>query len=367
MTNPIQSPNVQIHPQFTPYQGTPGVELLLQALQHRQEIGLRKKQLQREQEQFELNKKLAGPQMEGMLLENDKKKRDLKNQEDDLAASDQALQLYTGNLSRLHDDQGIGEVLAGIKDPKVATHFYRYLKAGIDISNAQAPTYDLKTSPGATGDEYVAINSRDPTKNVRTGVRAPDASDSATRRIPVVTEREKASAALGAIRANAIISRVEAVDPTIGQRVARKVAVRKSLVSGIMRRVAGTTQEDANFAAEQQIEASMAPDELEYYVAAKGWLGAVLPGLSGKQVTGREYMMQAPAYFSMGSGNPGVTANRAAARVARSRSFAKEAGDAMNERQAEIAELAGLGIDLSQYGLGPKPAARPDPSRYFRP
>lgn len=224
-----------------------------------------------------------------------------------------------------------------------------------NLARNPLPDFQFRETGTPTGGtEIVGFNPRNPTETVGTGRAGPP--DATSRRIPVVTEREKASAAVNAIRANNILNSAEASDPTIGQRVARKVAARKSIISGILHRVVGTSQEDANYLAEQQIEQSMSPEELEYYVAGKQWMGAVLPGLSGKQVTGREYMMQAPAYLSMGSGNPRVVANRRAARVGRSRGLATEAGDAMAER---LAELQADNIDLSEYGLGPK---RPTPS-----
>lgn len=364
MTIPIQG--VQIHPQFVPNTQPPGVELLLKALDQRHELDLARQKNAREMQQFELQKRLMGTEIAGNELVNEKRKRELKDQADDLLAKDTAHQLFVGNLTRIHDMRGWGEVIANVKDKDVGAHLMEYVKDYFTTSAAQ-PTQNIVTTPSATspsGYAYSGIDPRNPAAGgTGTGVAAPN-PNAPTQRIPVVTEREKASAAVGAIRANAITNRLESADPTIGQRVAAKVAIRKSLVGGILRRLAGTSQEDANFLAEQQIEKSMAPDELEYYVAAKQWLGSVLPGLSGKQVTGREYMMQAPAYFSMGSGSPGVVANRAAARSTRTKSFASEAGDAMTER---LPELQQAGIDLSPYGLGPKPPSRPDPSRYYRP
>lgn len=320
---------------------SPGIALILHALQQRQELGLARQKLAQDQQEFELRSKIAGTQLEGMKLENEKRKRDFKQQDEDLAAQDEALRIYTGSLPQLGDPQGIGTVIAGIKDPKVAAHFYTLLQEGQKVMGAVTPSYEIR--PGAT--EYVGINPKKPTDTVPTGVKVP--IDAASRRIPVVTEREKASAAVGAIRANALINRLDTTDPTIGARVAQKAANRKSIISGLMRRLTGTSQEDANLLAESQIEQSMTPDELEYYVAGKQLLSSILPGLSGKQVTAREYVMHAPAYLSLGSTNPRVIQSRAQARSTRIRGFIAEAGEAMAERIPEL-----QGIDLTPYGLG---------------
>lgn len=364
---PINQPNIGTTGVLERPQVSPGLQLILQALQRRQELNLQRQKLVQDREEFELRKKIAGTQMEGMELENEKKKREFKEHEEDLAAQDEALRVYTGSLPQLGDSQGIGTVIAGIKDPKVAGHFYTLLQSGIQAANAVTPNQEIRVSPGQTpsGFEYVGINPRDPTKHTRTGVAATD-PNAPQGRVPIVTEREKASAAVGAIRANEIINRIERTDPNIGARVAQKVAVRKSVISGLMRRLAGTSQEDATLLAESEIEKSMSPQELEYYVAAKQYMSATIPGLSGKQVTAREYAMHAPSYFSMGSSNPGVIASRLKARNTRIRGNIKEAGDAFAERLQELSD-----VDLTPYGIGttvqPKPKRRkenpyPDPS-----
>lgn len=360
MTIPIQQP--QINPQFVQNQQTPGLEVLARALQQRQELEMARQQLRRQQEQFELNKRIGGAQLEGMELENAKKKKELKDAEDDLLARDQALQIFTGNLPRLGDANGVGEVIAGIKDKRIAAHFYNYLQDHMQVVNSMKPSFDIV--PSGTG-QFTGINRADPSKTVNTGVPVPP--DAASRRVPVVTEREKASAAVSTIRANTTINRLETTDPTIGQRVAAKVAIRKSVIGGLMRRLAGTSQEDANLLAEQQIEQSMTPDELEYYVAGKQLLSGILPGLSGKQVTAREYVMHAPAYLSMGSTSPSVIAGRRKARTTRIRGFIAEAGDAMADRMAELSD-----VDLAEYGLAPVQqtpgtTVQPKPTRKRRP
>lgn len=165
MTGPIPINPVSIHPQFAATQQpqAPGLELLLQALQHRQELGIAKQKLTQAQQELELHKRIAGPEIAGQELENLKRKADLRDREDDLKAKDQALQLYTGNLPRLHDAQGIGEVIAGIKDPLVASHFYEFLKSGIGITQAQS-------SADLTGQQVI-------------GARQTNAADVATRDI----------------------------------------------------------------------------------------------------------------------------------------------------------------------------------------
>ena len=147
MTIPVAP--VSIHPQYVPPQQTPEVELLLQALQHRQALTIEREKLRQQQQQFELNKRLQGPALEATMLENMKRKRDLQEHDDDLKAQDQALQLYTGNLPRLHDMQGWGEVMAGVKDPRIAGHLMDYIKEGFQTAALeQRPTYTLAgTSP----------------------------------------------------------------------------------------------------------------------------------------------------------------------------------------------------------------------------
>lgn len=325
---------------------------LLHALSERKRLDLARQELQQKQQQFEIQQKLFGKQMEGMDLANELKKRELAASEKDLVARDQAIQLYTGNLPQLNNPKGVGEVIARIKDPAVAAHFYALLKEGIGITTALQPKQDIRVTPKPGGGyEYAGINPQT-LATQSTGLAAPD-PNAPTMRIPVVTEREKASAAVSSIRANQTINRFDATDPTIGARVAQKAALQKSLISGIMRRVAGTSQEDASLLAESQVEQNMTPQELEYYVAGKQLLSGILPGLSGKQVTAREYVMHAPAYLSMGSTNPNVIAGRAKARNTRIRSFIKEAGDAFAERIPELQD-----VNLSAYGLGAvKPAA----------
>jgi hypothetical protein len=193
--------------------------------------------------------------------------------------------------------------------------------------------------------DIVGFNPANPTETVATGRRGPP--DTGLRRIPVVTEREKASSAIGAIQANTIVNRLEGTSPDIAARVARKVALRKGIFTGIIHRLSGTSREDADLLTEQAIEQSMTPDELEFYQAAKQWLANVIPGIAGKQMTAREYAIQAPAYFSMGSGTPTVTLNRRRARITRTRGLITEAGDAFTERYPEVQNL-----DLSEYGLG---------------
>lgn len=346
MTIPIQTPQIGttgVVPAPNPAESfASGFQIVQLALQRRQELELARQELAQRREQFELHKKISGTQLAGMELENEKKKRELKAAEDDLVAQDEALRVFTGSLPQLGDPRGIGTVIAGIKDPKVAGHFFTLLQEGLKAQNAVTPSYEIRPS----ADQYVGINPKKPTDTVRTGVPTPP--DASLRRIPVVTEREKGSAAVGSIIANATINRLDGTDPTIGARVAKKAAARKSIIGGILRRLVGTSQEDANLLAEAEIEKSMTPEELEYYVAGKQLLSSILPGLSGKQVTAREYVIHAPAYLSLGSTNPRVIKSRAQARITRIRGFIAEAGEAMVERLPEL-----QGIDLSPYGLGP--------------
>jgi hypothetical protein len=345
MTIPIQTPQLGstgvAQPSSAVEQLASGFQLVQMALQRRAELQQAREALAQRREQFELHKKIAGSQLAGMELDQEKKKRDFKAQEDDLAAQDEALRIFTGGLTQAHDPQAWGTIIAGVKDPKVAGHLMSRLYEMARLQDTMAgPSQVVPTAEGT----YGLINTRDATTRQTTLHVPPDA---AARRIPVVTEREKASAAVDTIRANAILNRLESTDPAIGARVAAKVAVRKSIIQGIVRRVTGTSPEEANFLAEAEIEKSMTPEELEYYVSGKQYLGATLPGLAGKQVTGREWLIQAPRFFSMGSSNPKVIQSRMEARTSRIRGFVAEAGEAMGERLPELHD-----VDLSPYGLG---------------
>ena len=350
---PIPIQPVSIRPEFVqqPHpEVSPAVKLLISALQHRQQLDIQRQDLARQWAQYELHKSIAGPQIEQTKLENKKKENELKDREDDLVARDQALQIYTGNLPRLGDDAGVGEVIAGIKDPKVAAHFFTFVKEGLEIARARPTPFQ----PVAGRDVFGAFNQQTGTITPTKFPVKPQSE--AVRRIPVVTEREKASSAIGAIQANAIVNRMEKTSPDIAARVARKVALRKGIFTGIIHRLSGTSREDADLLTEQAIEQSMAPDELEFYQASKQWLANVIPGIAGKQMTAREYAIQAPAYFSMGGGTPTVTENRRKARITRTRGLITEAGEAFTERYPEVQDM-----DLSEYGLGT--AIRP-PKRY---
>lgn len=352
MTIPIQP--VSIHPQLAPRQTTPWEELFLKAVQHGQELGLQRKKLLQDQQEFELRKKLMGPQAESLALDIEKKKRDLKAAQEDHDNQERAHTIYTGMLAqgRITPEEWSRE-LQNANDPGVHKWLTHYRDEAIKTATAQETLNNLQNPPWETRPSqgtYGQVNPRTGESRQTNLAMPPDAGE---RRIPVVTEREKASAAVSTIRANSTINRIELSDPNIGARVAKKAAARKSVIGGIMRRLVGTSQEDANLLAEAQIEQSMTPEELEFYVAGKQLLSGILPGLSGKQVTAREYVMHAPAYLSMGSTNPRVIQARAKARNTRIRSFVAEAGAAMAERLPELQD-----VDLSEYGLGGPPARK---------
>lgn len=197
--------------------------------------------------------------------------------------------------------------------------------------------------------------------NPRTGEERPLRSRAPKRKDPTLTDpkpamREKASYGLLAAQANAVVNRAEDQDIGIGARVAKKAAAYNSVASAIGRRLAGMSDEDIARQAEVQIESSMTPQELEYYQATKNYLSNILPALSGKTITAREWLMQGPAYFSVGGPTSGPAGkNRRKARGQRIRRFFVEAGE---EAAAEaIADLQSQGYDLSEYGYGPAPSA----------
>ena len=339
---PIPIQPVSIRPELAPQpEVSSGLRLLVSALQHRAELDLRRKDLERQWAQYELHKSIAGPQIEGQKLANKEKERELKDKEEDAEAENQALILYTGILPKLDSDEAVGEAMAGIKDRRIAKHFSAMVRRGFETAAARPTPFQ----PVAGRDVFGAF---DPRTGGITPTKFPvRPQQEAVRRIPVVTEREKASSAIGAIQANAIVNRMEKGAPDIAARVARKVALRKGIFTGIVHRLSGTSREDADLLTEQAIEQSMTPDELEFYQASKQWLANVIPGIAGKQMTAREYAIQAPAYFSMGAVTPTVTSNRRKARITRTRGLITEAGEAFNERYPEVQDM-----DLSEYGLG---------------
>lgn len=353
MTIPIQP--VRIDPPLAQQQPLPHwVTMVFQGIQEGRDLQLKWAKLRQDQQEFEVRKKLIGEQTEAVKLANEEQKRKFKADEEDLQARSDAHRIYVGSLPQ----GNFNDAIVGIKDPAVAAHFMDYVKRGlatqqqtadIDATTAlaeqrRAPPPQQFTHVGQTPQGTpVSLE----TKSGRYSANQLRDPNDPSRRIPGVTEREKASAAVTVIRANDVITRMERADPGIGGRVANKAAKRKSFISGILKRAVGTSQEDANLLAEAEIEKSMTPDELEYYITGKQLLSGILPGLSGKQVTAREYVMHAPAYLSMGSNNPRVIKSREQARITRARGFITEAGEAMTERMSEL-----QGIDLSPYGLG---------------
>lgn len=126
----------------------PGIAVLMQALQHRQELDIQRQRLRRDQEQLELQRSVAGPQIEAAKLEIDRRRREMQAAEDDLKAKDQAYQIVVGNLPRLMDNSAWGEVVAGVKDPAVAAHVMSYRDQYLKQANQAAETQ--RTSAQAT-------------------------------------------------------------------------------------------------------------------------------------------------------------------------------------------------------------------------
>jgi len=146
MTIPI-SP-VNISPPLLGGGDEGGLSLLLKALQHRQALSFQRQKFAQDQQEFELRQKLVGTQIAGADLDNEKKKRELKERELDIAAADKGLQIVTGNLMRLDDAEAWGQIVADTKDPRIAKFVmgFRddYLKglqqgATTQVAQAQAP------------------------------------------------------------------------------------------------------------------------------------------------------------------------------------------------------------------------------------
>ena len=128
MTIPITTP--QIQPQLAPPQPT-AIQIITQALQRRQELQLAQQELAQRREQFELHKKLAGSELEGMKLQQEKQKREFQQQEDDLVARLEANQHYIASLPELDNTQGLAQVVGRIKDPAVRAHFLDFFMQGL--------------------------------------------------------------------------------------------------------------------------------------------------------------------------------------------------------------------------------------------
>lgn len=108
------------------------------AMQRRQELDIAREKLAQDREQFELQKKIAGPTIAGMELDNERKKRDFQRQDEDYAAQDEALKIFTGALPQAHDMQAWGQVIAGVKDPAVGRHLMENIRGMFDLQNQQA-------------------------------------------------------------------------------------------------------------------------------------------------------------------------------------------------------------------------------------
>lgn len=181
--------------------------------------------------------------------------------------------------------------------------------------------------------------------------------------VPVIAEKEKATFGGLALRANNIANRLEAADPTIGARVAKKLANTRGVISALGHRLAGMSQDEIDKQAETRVQSSMTPEELEYYHATAAYMGQVLPGRSGKAVTGREWLMQAPTFFATGEVTPNTVKARSDFRLQQVQGMFREAGSAADP---VLEALRGAGLDLTPYGFapaGPQPPVGPQPPR----
>ena len=104
------------------------------AADRRARIEIAIENLRRQREQFELNKMIAGPQMEGQKLENKKKERQLKHDEEDLTAQEEANRVFTSNIMTATDPKSWGHVIASVKDPLVRDHLMTDIKNYFDVA-----------------------------------------------------------------------------------------------------------------------------------------------------------------------------------------------------------------------------------------
>lgn len=147
MTIPIQ--NVQLGATGFVQQPDVGqqLEVVAQALQRRQQIQLAKQKLAQEREQFELQKKIAGTELAGTELDNEKKRRDFKAQEQDLVDQDDAEKIFVGALPQAHDMAAWGQVIAGVKNPGVGRHLMERIGEMFTLQGREAT--QRKTSADA--------------------------------------------------------------------------------------------------------------------------------------------------------------------------------------------------------------------------
>lgn len=157
MTIPIQTPQIGttgvVQQPGIAEQIAPGLQVVAMALQRRQELELARQQLAQKREEFELHKKIAGTQLEGMQLENEKKKRALVAEEEDLVAQDEALRIFTGGLAQANDMPAWGRIIAGVKDPQVGAHLMSRIQemAALRGQEASAQGAELKNQQTVLG------------------------------------------------------------------------------------------------------------------------------------------------------------------------------------------------------------------------
>lgn len=144
MTIPINPVHTGTTGVLEPAPLNPGIQLIALALQKRQELELARQDLTQKREQFELQKKLVGKQIEGLDLEREKQKRAFQEADDDLAAQEVAHRIFVGNLPQANDMAAWGRVISEVKDPRVGKHLMTEIQ---DMFSTRA------TAGQAQGDE----------------------------------------------------------------------------------------------------------------------------------------------------------------------------------------------------------------------
>lgn len=371
MTIPV-SP-VHINPQFIPNQQTPGMELLVRALEQRRELDLKKQKIQQEREQFELNKRLIGTEIEGAELLNAKRKKELKDAEDDLLAQDQAYQLWVGNLPRAGDMRQWGEVIAGVKDKRVAGHLMGYVedffKAGAQQATAtgtelrndgmrrdldedtqiqdvlgrfsqrswnrntirQAIGQVVAINPQKAGQVASALNALLPDYQIQVNddgtvayiPRSPGETVGEVQpRRPTDEQNKVANYAVRVLEANATMTDLERRFPGIGQRV-----------DGIIRTVRSIEQYPVvgRALATQALKAaiaSMSPGERLYFNSRTDVGNALLRRASGAQINMEELDRETVAYAPIANEDEAVVLSKQQRRLQQGLLFAQQAGAA---------------------------------------
>lgn len=305
MTIPVNP--VQIHPSFeqTPPVST-GLVLLLQSLARNREFDIQAQELQRQREQLDLAKRLAGPQYENSVLEAMKKKKELDRADDLLAANRRALTIYSGIVAqgKLDDPNAWAtELQHTANDPDVHAALTALRDQGIktatmaqQLSDLQHPkqTYSMQNTTGPGGPQIVGVNTANPRDVVGTGLTPQSAVPkplTPTERSKLTDQAEFGAAALAAWKP---VERLRRLNPNVEQEVG-SILTSPTFVTAIpglrsagdaveaVRRAGGSPAAQAYIRAKLQFLTQV---ERSTYPSARGITGVLLNQFKGMLLPG---------------------------------------------------------------------------------